>query len=261
MGYFRCAFPPDLRCIRHVVINSLASKQLNYRLGISNTVIPNVYDFTHPPQTAEKKNSELKQMIGLTEDDLFILQPTRIVPRKSIERSIEIVSGLNLPNPTLVISHASGDEGNDYFQRINEHAHSLGVNITVIDHLISPRVHRSNASDDLSTITELYQSADMVTYPSTYEGFGNAFLETIYFKKPIIVNRYPVFIADIEPKGFDVLAFDGFVTAKIISQIQALLDDKKRKKEMVDKNYKLAQLYFSYEILEKKLIYLINTLV
>jgi glycosyltransferase involved in cell wall biosynthesis len=36
-----------------------------------------------------------------------------------------------------------------------------------------------------------------VTYLSGYEGFGNAFIEAIYFKKPIIVNRYSIFVEDI----------------------------------------------------------------
>ena len=56
----------------------------------------------------------------------------------------------------------------------------------------------------------------MVTYPSLYEGFGNAFLEAVYFHKPILVNRYSVYIVDIEPKGFEVVAMDGFLTRRML---------------------------------------------
>ena len=40
-----------------------------------------------------------------------------------------------------------------------------------------------------------------MTYPSTYEGFGNALLEAIYFRVPVVINRYSIYVQDIEPKG------------------------------------------------------------
>ena len=57
--------------------------------------------------------------------------------------------------------------------------------------------------------------ADFVTYPSLYEGFGNALLEAIYFRKPVLINRYSIFVRDIEPKGFRLLTMDGFVTPTV----------------------------------------------
>jgi len=259
--YIHTAFPPDLSCIQHVVINSLASEQLSHRLGISNTVTPNVFDFAHPPEPPDNYLRDLRLKIGLREEDFFVLQPTRIVPRKWIERSIEIVSGLDLSNPTLVISHASGDEGDEYYLRIKEYARNLGVNIAAIDHLINDQRSLYPDGTKMYTIADVYRNADIVTYPSGYEGFGNAFLETIYYKKPIIVKRYSIFIADIEPKGFDVLEINGFVTSRIINQIKEVLHNKKKCEEMVEKNYQLANQFFSYEILEEKLMYLIHTLV
>ncbi len=105
-------------------------------MGISNTIIPNVYNFAEEPEGLEDFPCELKSKIGIKKDELFILQPTRVVPRKWIERSIEIVQSLKLPNPTLVISHASGDEGDDYYHRIMEYAKFMGVKIITIDNLI-----------------------------------------------------------------------------------------------------------------------------
>ena len=60
------------------------------------------------------------------------------------------------------------------------------------------------------SLWEIYPHVDFVTNPSLYEGFGNAFLEAVYLKKPILVNRYTVYIVDIETKGFDVIEMDGF---------------------------------------------------
>jgi glycosyltransferase involved in cell wall biosynthesis len=98
-----------------------------------------------------------------------------------------------------------------------------------------------------------------VTYPSGYEGFGNAFLETIYYKKPIVVNRYSIYISDIEPKGFDVISVDGFITRKAIEKIKRALSDREFLRNMVHENYDLGKRYFSYEVLEKKLMYLLST--
>ena len=94
---------------------------------------------------------------------------------------------------------------------------------------------------------------DLITYPSIYEGFGNAFLEAVYFKKPLLVNRYSVFIKDIEPKGFDVVAIDGYLTEAAVKQVAELLTDPKRRKRMVERNFELARTYFSFQILRKEL--------
>jgi len=254
--YLDQAFPPDLSSIRHVVINSLASKQLSHRLGISNTIIPNVYDFANEPEDLDDYPCDLRENIGLGKKDLFVLQPTRVVPRKWIERSIEIVRNLKLPNPTLVISHATGDEGNDYFQRIAEYAKNMEVKLKPIDHLIA---NNRQTDQKKYSIADIYKCADIITYPSGYEGFGNAFLESIYYQKPIIVNRYSIYIADIEPKGFDVITLNGFVTSRAIEKIKKVLRNKEFLSKMVKKNYELANRYFSFEILEKKLMYIIST--
>jgi glycosyltransferase involved in cell wall biosynthesis len=258
--YINKAFPTDLPCIQHVVINSLASEQLSHRLGISNMIIPNVYDFNNVPPPADEYSKTLRDRIGLGNDDLFVLQPTRIVPRKWIERSIEIVNRLALKKPVLVISHATGDEGEEYYQRIMEYARNLKVEIVAIDHLIGDKRGTNNDGEKIYSISDLYQQADLVTYPSGYEGFGNAFLETIYFKRPIVVNRYSIFIVDIEPKGFDVLVVRGFVASRIIGEIKKVLADKERLERMTAINYKLARKHFSFEVLEEKLLYLIHTI-
>ena len=254
--YLDKAFPPDLHSMQHVVINSPASEQLSHRLGISNTIIPNVYDYANEPEGLESYPCELRTKIGIKEDELFVLQPTRVVPRKWIERSIEIVNSLKLPNPALVISHASGDEGDEYYHRIMEYSKNMGVKIIPIDHLIGSN-HANN--DKKYTIADVYKCADIITYPSGYEGFGNAFLESIYYNKPIIVNRYSIYVADIEPKGFDVVAIDGVVTAKTIAKINQILEDEEYRGKMVKKNYDLAKQFFSFEILEKKLMYIMST--
>ena len=77
--------------------------------------------------------------------------------------------------------------------------------------------------------------------------------KSIYFKKPIAINRYSIFTADIEPKGFDVITFDGYITNGKVDEIKMLLDNPERMARMVEKNYMLGWRYLSYEMLEEKL--------
>ncbi len=259
--YLNMAFPPDLPSIHHVVINSLAAEQLSHRRGISNVIIPNVLDFANEPPKPDGYECDLRKMAGLEEHDPFILQPTRVVPRKWIERSIEIISGMKLKNPKLIISHSSGDEGDDYYLRIKEYARNLNVEIVHIDHMMSAKRATDSQGNKLFTIRDVYQCADLVTYPSGYEGFGNAFLEAIYFMKPILVNRYSIYVSDIEPKGFEVILIDGFVGTNTIDQIGKVLSEKSLREAMAQKNYRLARNFFSYEILGDKLTHILEEFV
>jgi len=258
--YLTWAFPPNLPTIQHVVINSIASEQLSHRKGISNTIIPNVHDFANPPLLSDNCSRDIKEKIGLKEEDLFILQPTRVVPRKWIERSLEIVNLMELENPVLVLSHTADDEGDIYNQRVEEYARRLGVKMVSIEHLVGPEEDYNNHNEKKYTIGDIYRCADLVTYPSGYEGFGNAFLEAIYYKKPIVVNRYSIYIADIEPKGFDTITIEGFVTGQTIEKISGILTNEERRKQMVERNYEVGDQYFSYEVLERRLLNLINIL-
>jgi glycosyltransferase involved in cell wall biosynthesis len=246
--------------MQHAVINSIASHQLSYRKGISNTIIPNVYDFANPPAPSVIYRGEIKERIGLNEGDPFILQPTRVVPRKWIERSLEIVNLLNLKNPILVLSHSADDEGEMYNQRILEYANNLGVKLVSIEDLVGPEENYNNHNDKKYTIGDMYQCADLICYPSGYEGFGNAFLEAVYYKKPIVVNRYSIYVADIEPKGFDTITIEGFVTGQTVEKISEILINEERRKQMIEDNYRLGKEYFSYEVLERLLLHLVNIL-
>ena len=181
--FLQMAFPPVHGSIQHAVINSIASASLSFRRGVSSTVVPNVYDFANPPGVSDEKAvKELRSKAGLANDDYFILQPTRVVPRKWIERSIDLVSRMDLSGRKLVISHSSGDEGDNYSKMLDEYSSQMDVELVYLDRLISKSGHGKD--DDGFGIGDAYQAADLVMYPSGYEGFGNAFLEAIYYRKP-----------------------------------------------------------------------------
>jgi glycosyltransferase involved in cell wall biosynthesis len=250
--YINMAFPPDLPSVSHVVINSQANHQLARRRGVGSVTIPNVMNFEKQSPVIDSYSADLRNRVGMEEGELLILQPTRVVWRKGIEHAIELVQRLGR-RAKLVITHASGDEGDAYEMRVRNYAGMMGVNTTFCSDIFDDTRGTTEDGEKIYDLWDAYNHADLVTYPSVIEGFGNAFLEAIYFRKPIVVNNYSIFATDIRPKGFQVIEFDGFVTDETVSQTLAVLETPKLLKEMVDTNYELALRHFSYTTLRHKL--------
>ena len=244
--YLRMAFPPNLPNIEHVVINSAAQEELALRTGVSSVIIPNALDFENPPLVDEKHTEAFRRDIGLAPGDHLILQPTRIVQRKGIEHAIELVHELGDPRYKLVISHEAGDEGFEYAEWLKEHAAERGVDLRLIGTRVPGTLNGYS-------LWELYAHADFITYPSLYEGFGNAFLEAVYFKKPLLINRYAIFVRDIEPKGFDLIVMDGYLTKKNVRQVREVLESPARWVQMTSHNYAVAARHYSFAMLRRQL--------
>ena len=251
--YLDMSFPPKLGNMRDVVINQEAQEQLALRKGCASLVIPNVFDFDNPPEKVDEYASDVRQELGLSEDDFFILQPTRVVPRKGIEQAIKLVSLLKDPRCKLVISHEAGDEGYEYLGMLEQLAKEEGVDMRVVADRVGEVRQRDSDGRKIYTLWDLYHHADFVTYPSTYEGFGNALLEAIYFRKPVLINRYSIFVRDIEPKGFRLLTMDGFVTPTIARQVRQILTDSDLSDEIVNHNYEVARQFYSYSTIRSNL--------
>lgn len=254
--YLRAAFPPTLPSVRHVVINSFAGRQLALRAGVGFVIVPNVMDFDVPPPPVDDYARSLRAELGLEEGVYFLLQPTRIVPRKRIERAVELARRLELPC-ALVISHASGDEGDAYAIYLREYAELLGVRLIFAANRVAFRRGQTPDGRPVYSLADVYQQADLVTYPSAIEGFGNAFLETIYYRRPIVINTYEIFKADIQPKGFKVIGFDQFLDDACVDQARAVLLNPSLAQEMVEHNFEVGRRYYSFQTLEGALLSLL----
>jgi len=250
--YLNMAFPPHLPSIHHVVINSSGANQLALRTGISAMLIPNVMDFDNPPPAPDDYTGSLRADMGVASDEYFILQPTRIVQRKGIEHAIEMLHRLGKKS-RLVISHASGDEGDNYESRVRNYAQLLNVPTNFVTDLIRDQRGVTEDGSRIYTLWDTYQQSDFVTYPSTIEGFGNAFLEAIYFRKPIMVNNYSIFSIDIKPKGFRVVEFDGYITDSTVENVNEVLENPTFRNDMVEHNFHLGRQYYSYKVLARRL--------
>ena len=250
------SFPPVLPFIHHVVINSYAGHQLALRTGVVSTLIPNVMDFDHSPPKQDGYNDDMREELAIDEDEYMLLQPTRIVPRKHIEDAIELTRRIG--NGALVISHHAGDEGADYEAYLRDFANLMNVKVIFAARHFGYQRSRSANGSKIYSLADAYRTCDLVTYPSRVEGFGNAFLETIRYKKPIVMHTYDIFRTDIQPKGFRVIGFGDFINEETVQETKEVLSNPNLAAEIVEHNYQLGRKYYSFAVLERRLTALIN---
>ena len=250
--YIATAFPPGLPSVWHVVINSAQAHHLAWRRGLNARVVPNVIDFETPPPPLDDYARGARAALGVAPDEKLILQPTRVIQRKGIEHAIELTRRLGMP-ASLVISHAADDEGTEYSQRVREFAELLGVHVRFESDLVTVERGRTADGRPTYTLADVYPQADLVTYPSSIEGFGNAFLEAVYFRRPIVVNRYSVYETDIKPRGFRVVEIENYVTEAALAEARRLLEDPELAADWADTNFELGRRHFSYGVLDLRL--------
>lgn len=260
--FFRRWFPPDLTNIRHVVINSDSQKELAKRTGILSTVISDCFDFESNLNQFDSYSKSFRKNLGINSDDIVFLQATRIVPRKRIELSIKLLEKLDNPKAVLVIAGHSGDEGAEYESNLRKLASNSTARILFVGENIDSkrRIETKLSSKSkfknkkkIYTLWDAFVNSDFVTYPTMLEGFGNQFIESVYFKKPIIVTPYPVYEKDIKPLGFETIEMDENIKDAVLQKINFYIKNLPLRKKMVEKNFKLGKKYFSYEATEKKI--------
>ncbi len=251
-------FPPKLASIQHVTINTIAQGKLKLRRGIDSLVVPNVYDFDSPPSVVEDHRSAFRQSLKLPAGAPLILQPTRVIQRKGIELAIELVSRMGLDDPDLIITHSAGDEGFAYYNWLQREARMMGVSLQLVDFMVGSESEGFGGSPSFS-LADAYRSTDLVTYPSIYEGFGNALLEAVYYKRQVVINRYPVYNSDIRPLGFQFIELDGYVDERAIELSIEVIKYPETIRDIVEGNYQIARHHFSMEVLENKIMQLIGS--
>jgi len=251
---FEKFFPPKAKFISHVTINSLARKEMEKRVGISSMVIGDCFDFGSSFLSKTNRfNSCFRKDFGLKKDDVVFLQATRIVPRKQIELSIELVRRLKDRRVVLVLAGYAGDESGDYLKRLRRKVRETGIRAKCIgDRVGSERMIREDGRKTY-TLWDCFVNADFVTYPSSFEGFGNQFIEAVYFKKPVFINRYGVYKADLEPLGFETVSINGRVTKRAVEEVKSWLGDEEKMRGVVEKNFEIGRKHFSFEATKNKL--------
>ncbi len=251
-------FPLQLPGVKHAVINTNAQRHLKKHHDIDAMVIANVMDFDRPFGVIKEENKKLHKDLGLNGDDIPLFQVTRIVERKGIEVAIELIHRLEDKRVKLVITgNYNDDQKGQYYHKLIEDIHDLYLMDQVIfaDKLIRHHSWIGKHESRAYSLSDAYAHAKACTYFSVYEGFGNAFIESVIAKKPIFVNNYkPVFWPDIGSKGFKLVMLENNnLTDKAVEEIREILYNEKLSSEIAEHNYELGKKHFSYDLLREKL--------
>lgn len=230
----RC-FPPTTPNVEHIVINQDAQDELRRRRGVVSLLLPNVMDFERGPSHTGD-GAAFRHRAGLGPTDIVLLQPTRVIERKGIEHTIELAARLDDPGVKVVVTHP-GDLTPEYWKRLTDLAADLYVDLRLFA-----------AGDDAQSLADAYAAADLVCFPSLYEGFGNALLEAFFFRRPVFVNRYSVYVRDIAPTGVRCIEIDGDVTDTAVADAEHLLSDPASANEAVAQNYQIGLEHFSFAV-------------
>ncbi len=257
-------FPLRLPNSVHGVINSNGKKTLKEKFNRDSVVVPNVMDFDVPFGEKTDKNNCLHQYMGYNcKKDILLFQITRIVSRKAIEVAIDLVHKLENKRVKLVITgSAADDDGENYYNKLVNQIHDLKMSKQV--RFASDLFHNKGLSGDNGevkfSLSDAYAQATACTYFSTYEGFGNAFVEAILAKRPIFVNNYkPVYWPDIGSKGFNaVMLEDNDLNDQKVAEMKEVIYNPEKAREVAEHNFELGKKHFSYTALEEKLVELIK---
>ncbi len=280
--------PPRDPLIQHGVINSLAQKQLKERKAIDAIVIPNVFDFEAPHWDVDDYNQDFRQRIGLDENDIFILQATRIVPRKGIELAIDFVAALDTPQRrkvlqekglyngrsfteesriVFVLAGYTQDDATGYVSKLRQKIEETGIDAIFIEDMIDGR-REIRDGQKIYSLWDTYVFADFITYPSLWEGWGNQLLEALRTKLPFLLFEYPVYTADIKQSGLkavslgaEIISWDEQGLAQVPkAEIQrcadealTLLTNRQQFQEMVEHNFQVGKKYYSMDALRQYL--------
>jgi glycosyltransferase involved in cell wall biosynthesis len=180
--------PPHRPNSLHVTINDHSRLQLENR-GFDAVTVRNAFDLDPP----RGDRDGTRAAFGFASDDLVLLQPTRAIPRKNIPAAIafaaELSSRMSDRAVHLWITGPAEDGYGDVFARL------------VAESTVPVTIGRA------ATAPDAYAAADLILFPSTWEGFGNPVVESIAHRKAIVVGNYPV-LDELRSFGVVLLSLD-----------------------------------------------------
>ncbi|HJO79975.1 MAG: glycosyltransferase family 4 protein [Acidimicrobiales bacterium] len=209
--------PPDDTAWRHVTINDLTCNEMAER-GITATTIYNGFD--KHLRVGDRHGT--RRGLGISNDTILVAHPVRAIPRKAIELATALSEAID---GTYWLTGPAEDGFGP------ELASLLAAARCPVIHAQGRPAH------------DIYAAADLIAFPSTWEGFGNPPVEAALYRRPVVVGDYPVAV-ELRKMGFSWFSHDR--PDEILSWLTD--PDQARREEMLDTNRRLAVQNFSLEM-------------
>jgi glycosyltransferase involved in cell wall biosynthesis len=214
-------FPPRVPGALHATINLRSRRELHARGYTDAVTIHNYFDLDPPPGDRDATRREF----GFAADDFVLFQPARAIERKNVPGALRFAGQLHTIAPALDLKlWVSGPAEDGYapvLERIVERAQ------------IPMTVGRAPSA------AGAYAAADLVVYPSTWEGFGNPVVESIAHRRACVAYPYPV-LAELVAAGIRVFSTQQpDAVAKFLAEQPAVRD------RYFDANISRARVSFS----------------
>ncbi len=159
--------PADDPAWRHVTINDLSRRQLAAH-GIEAVTIRNAFD----PDPRPGDRSAARKALDVADDETLLVQPTRAIARKGVPTGLALAEALDAAYWLVGPAEEGYDDELDTLLR-----------------KARVRVLRGLPSGE---VADAYAAADVVVFPSSWEGFGNPVVESALHRRPLAIRRYPV---------------------------------------------------------------------
>jgi len=210
--------PPSDPAWEHVTINDFTAREFAAR-GLRATMIRNPFDTDAHPGDRDTTRAAL----DVAADTTLVLHPVRAIERKNVPAAIKLAESLDATYWLM----GSAEEG--YGPTLD----------TLLAKARCRVIHRA-----WPTMADAYAAADLVAFPSTWEGFGNPPIEAAIHERPSCVGDYPAAL-ELRELGFELFevgdteSITRFLTAPDCG--------------MIDRNRRLARQHFSMETVTRDL--------
>ncbi len=200
--------PPTDPAWVHVTINRLTELQFRQRGIFPTTTILNGFNVPAVPGDRPGTRSKL----GLADGAVLVAHPVRAIERKNVPAAVALAEQLG------ATYWLTGQAEEGYSQELSE----------ILANAQCPVIHRSVAEVGV-TIADLYAAADLISFPSTWEGFGNPIVEAALHWRPSAVADYPV-LSELRELGLQWLEIDDLeaIRAELAAPNQERLDANRR---------------------------------
>jgi glycosyltransferase involved in cell wall biosynthesis len=215
--------PVDDPSFLHIAVCQLTQEQLRAR-GVEAELFYPAFERPLP----DAKRCDTRRALSIAPDEVLCLHPVRAIARKNIEGAVAIAERIG----AIYWLTGAAEQGYQVTAR------------AILDRSAVRTIWRSLKT---TRMDDAYAAADIVLFPSEWEGFGLPPIEAAFRNRISVVGHYPV-AEELRELGF---SWPGPQESRWITRLLVDTDERQR---TIDRNRELAEEHFGWEITKQRLV-------